>query len=447
MTEPRSSTESREVVDGGSDRRSGSHQNRFHRLATSLVNMTVLASLFVVVLAAALPLRGVAEPLIADHRAVNFCTNLTAADIARVTRLWISYAGESHSLGVRTGCLLLTNVDSRFQVAVQDAGTPEAATTNHLRVSRATWGDVRHTTGWQYGYGEEDWYTSASAIAQTKLGLYYCAANGPHLDVLAFGWCWDMKWHNGVGGGTNVTYGTRWAGSSADGPDGDLRWGLTSADDSLTGNRICMDTYLDATEQYRIHSRTSGCATAVIFTTGPVDGLSGDEESYQLQVKNQSIRDYASNTADGILFDYADILCWDNAGVQNTRTWMNYNSMQKTFPAIAADNMLDMNGGYVEDGDHIGQRGALRLAKALWWMLAAITEPPPTLDITQSGNSFVIRFIGVPGKAYPIQYSDDLDDAGWIPLGAVSASESGVCQFAITPPPGVMRRFYRAVYH
>jgi len=34
--------------------------------------------------------------------------------------------------------------------------------------------------------------------------------------------------------------------------------------------------------------------------------------------------------------------------------------------------MLDLDGTYQEDGDHIGQRGAVRLAKALWWLLARI---------------------------------------------------------------------------
>ena len=32
--------------------------------------------------------------------------------------------------------------------------------------------------------------------------------------------------------------------------------------------------------------------------------------------------------------------------------------------------MLDLAGGYTEDGDHIGPARTLRLAKALWWMLA-----------------------------------------------------------------------------
>ena len=100
--------------------------------------------------AAAWPLRGLAGPLVVNHTAVNLCTNLTAADIARVQRLWLSYAGESHSSGVRIGCQLLANAEARFGVAVQENGTPAGAATNHLRLSRATWGDLNHATGWQY---------------------------------------------------------------------------------------------------------------------------------------------------------------------------------------------------------------------------------------------------------------------------------------------------------
>jgi hypothetical protein len=401
---------------------------------------------FVVLLVAWSP-RAIAAPLIVDHTAVNLCTNLSAADIARVKQLWVSYAGESHSAGVRIGCQLLTNADSRLSVAIRESGTPDGATTNHLRLSRATRGDLTHTNSWVYSYGEEDWYTSAEAVAQTKKGLTFCATNGPQLDVIGFGWCWDMSWHNDVGGGTNTTYGTRWAGSSVGGPDGDLRWGLTTADDPLTSNRVCLDTYLDATEQYRSHCATNGCPTVVIFTTGPVDSVSGNERSYQLQVKNQYIRDYVATTADGILFDYADILCWDNAGVQTTKTWVNHHGVLQTFPAIATDNMLDLDGTYVEDGDHIGQRGALRLAKALWWMLAAMTEPPPPVAVSRVDDAFVLRFQGVSGKPYPLEYCDDLVSTNWQVLGTFSAGEDGVCQLTNTPPPGVTRRFYRVVCH
>jgi hypothetical protein len=39
--------------------------------------------------------------------------------------------------------------------------------------------------------------------------------------------------------------------------------------------------------------------------------------------------------------------------------------------------MKDLDGTYAEDGDHIGERGALRLAKAMWWMLARIAGWEP----------------------------------------------------------------------
>ena len=35
--------------------------------------------------------------------------------------------------------------------------------------------------------------------------------------------------------------------------------------------------------------------------------------------------------------------------------------------------MEDLDGTYSEDGDHIGEAGALRLGKALWWMLARMS--------------------------------------------------------------------------
>lgn len=388
------------------------------------------------------PPAAAAAPLVIDHTSVNLYTNLSAADIARVKTMWVSLAGESHSKGYRIGCQLLADLDSRFQVATQDGGTPEASTTNHLRISPTTWGDASHASGWTWGYGEADWYASTNAIRATKAGLSYCATNGPRLDVLAFGWCWDMSWHNGVGGGTNTIYGTRWAGSSEGGPDGDLRWGLTAADYPLTGNRVCMDTYIEATEQYRDYCRTNSYATKVLFTTGPVDQLSDDERSYQVFVKHQYLRAYVSNTMSGILFDYADILCWDDGGAQNTATWRDFNGVLQTFPIMAADNRLDLDGTYAEDGDHIGQRGALRLAKALWWMLAVLTEPPPPLHVSHDGGALVIQFSGIPQNEYEIRWADDLGATNWSVLGTYTSDALGECQFTDTPPSGATRRFY-----
>lgn len=205
-----------------------------------------------------------------------------------VRRMWADIPGESHSSGYRIGCQLLEDEDSRYAVNVTEWGTPEGYTDQHLRLSRATWGDRDHPTGWIYGYGEEDWYTSVQAIEQTKAHLTYCHSQGLAIAAMGFGWCWDTTWHNSPGGGIDPVYQVRWAGSSVGGPEGDLRWGLDGADYALTGNSVCMDT-----------------------------------------------------------------------------------------PFIHADNMLDLDGSYQEDGDHIGERGALRLAKALWWMLARIAGWQP----------------------------------------------------------------------
>ena len=42
--------------------------------------------------------------------------------------------------------------------------------------------------------------------------------------------------------------------------------------------------------------------------------------------------------------------------------------------------MLNLDGSTTEDGDHIGEKGAIRLAKALWWMLARIAGWDPTIS-------------------------------------------------------------------
>jgi hypothetical protein len=242
-----------------------------------------------------------------------------------------------------------------------------------MRLTNATWGDVDHATGWIHGYGEEDWYTSDTAVARTKNHLTYCNTNDYEIAAMGFGWCWDMTWHNPPGGGIDPVYQVRWAGSSVGGPDGDLRWGLDSGDSVLTGNRVCMQTYIDATAGYVAHCMNSGYPTRVFFTTGPVDGGGNTgENGYQRSLKHDRLHAYIAQADSGLLFDYADILCWSNSGELNTETWTDYGGVLQTYPYIHDDNMLDLDGTYTEDGDHIGERGALRLAKALWWMLARI---------------------------------------------------------------------------
>lgn len=307
---------------------------------------------------------GGATQIIADHSIIDRYDDIPDAYIALVKQMWLDMPGESHSSGVRIGLALLAAQDSRYAVAIQDSGTPEAATSEHLRVSRASWGDVGHDVGWLYGYGEEDWYTSATAVSRTRAHLAYCNANGFAIAAFGFGWCWDMTWTNAPGGTVDPAYGVRWAGSSDGGPQGDVRWGLDAEDESLTGNSVCMDSFLSATQGYADYCATQGYPTKVFFTTGPVDGYTG-ENAAQREIKHEYIRSYALADETRILFDYADILAWDDAGLENL---IAYGSL--SYQMIADDNMLDMDGSYSEDGDHIGERGALRLAKAMWWMLA-----------------------------------------------------------------------------
>lgn len=260
----------------------------------------------------------IGDYLIVDHTAVDKYDLIPQHYIDIVKGMWVSIAGESHSSGYRIGMQMLEDLDARFQVSIVDSGTPEPETGANLRFSRGTWGGY----GWGYGYGEANFYTSTSAIEGTIRHLAYTATNGPTQDVFGFGWCWDMTWQNGPGGLTNTTYQVRWAGSSEGGPEGSMRWGLTAADQALTGNSVCMQTYLDAVDTYRDFCRTNSYPTTVIFTTGPVDGGGNTGESgYQRYIKHQFIRSHVTGSKGSrILFDYADILNWNDAGEQNLTT-------------------------------------------------------------------------------------------------------------------------------
>ncbi len=308
-------------------------------------------------------------PLIVNHTSVAKYNQIPRYWIDQVKKMWVTVPGESHSSGFRKGLALLESADTAFQVNILESGTPEGPTDAYLRFSAATRGSVSGTTSWVYSYGEEDWFTSRTAIENTKSGIAYCNTNGPVLSAMGFGWCWDMTWHNSVGGGEDPVYRVHWAGSSVGGADGDLRWGLNGEDSALTGNRVCMYTYLRATQEYMDYCSAQGYPTKVFFTTGPIDGSSG-ELAYQRFLKHEYIRSYVAASGNGFLFDYADILSWSDGGIENTQTWTDFGGGSRTFQYIHPDNMLDLDGSYAEDGDHIGQRGALRLGKAMWYMLA-----------------------------------------------------------------------------
>jgi len=318
--------------------------------------------------APASPTIGQAVPaIIIDHTSVAKYADIPQRYIDIVKTKRLTNIGESHSHAIPVGLSLLAAQDTRFPASViLDAGVPEAATTEHLRADRLGWGDVDHPTGFRYSHGEEDFFTSAAAIAQIKAFLTYCGVTGPALDYLMFGWCWDMTWVNRLADVPyDPVYGCRWCGSTVGGPQGNLRWGLDAEDQALTGNSVCLDSYLAAIEEYIAHCAADGIGTKVCYTTGPVDGYLG-EEAYQRHLKQERIRTRVS-TVGGLLYDFADILAWDDAGTENIQVWNGH-----SYQMIAADNLLQFDGSDGSEATtyHFGERGALRLAKAVWVALA-----------------------------------------------------------------------------
>ncbi len=299
--------------------------------------------------------------IIADHTVVDKYDDIPPEYIERVKEMWIVVAGESHSAAYRTGTLLLEAANPTYSVNVKESGTPDPYTNQNLRISRATWGDYEKETGWIYSYGEEDWFTNPTAVSRTKAGISYCNNNNLVISAIGFGWCWDMV-NGGPTANIDPVYGCRWYGVSLNGPNGDLPWGLDSPDNTMTGNTINMDTYLTVTQQYIDFCNSSGYPTKVFFTTGPVDSYYNvGEAGYQGHIKHEYIRNYVKANPSRILFDYADILCYNDDGTLNTSTWNGH-----TFPIIASSNLTPTTTG------HISNSGAIRLAKALWWMLARI---------------------------------------------------------------------------
>jgi hypothetical protein len=325
------------------------------------------------------------EVIIADHTVVDLYNQIPQYYIDLIKTESLNIWGESHGTGYLHGLTLLSELDPRF-LASTLRGTPEASRTDALRANETYASDQQWYTWYAYD-NKQDPIGSYQSV-KNYLDKYDKPDNNPDynpITAIGFGWCYYMShWYNNWGqpAGGNATlygppyYGVRWSGASTNGPDGDMRWGLSDNDTTLTGNRVNMGTYLAATEDYLNHVQNKGYDTKVFFTTGPVDNGGGQnsEEMYQVQIKQDYIRNYVKNNG-GFLFDYADILAYDNDGVENTGTWTDNNSIQHPYQLISPDNTYDYDANWnkipqTDDGDHIGQVGALRLGKALWWLLA-----------------------------------------------------------------------------
>jgi hypothetical protein len=303
--------------------------------------------------------------IIADHTIVDRFDDIPQQYIDLVKRMWVTIPGESHYEAYRVGCRLLEELFPEYQVNITRSGNPEGYTDQYLRISSATWGDLNNTSGWIYEYGEEDWWTSTAAIARTKAGLSYCNETGLPVSAIGFAWCSDMAYGDISSSVVDAVYGCHWWGASKGSPSGNRCWGLDNEDNTITGNNVNLDTYLDATQQYVNYCIENSIPTKVFFTTGTVDNTHSSytvERGYQAYLKMEHIRNYVKADATRILFDYADILTHDDNGSLTTSTWNG-----KLFPSITATNLGDSSIG------HIGSDGAIRLAKAMWWMLARIS--------------------------------------------------------------------------
>jgi len=284
--------------------------------------LIVAVILFFSGIASTLKAQSMGDQIIADHTVVEWFDQIPQEYMNVVKEMWLVVAGESHAEAYRSGLEALEGLNPAFAVNITESGTPEAYTNAHLRSSTGTWGDLEHASGWIYDYGREDWFTSRQAIDRTKAGITYCNTNNLAIAAMGYGWCYDPTIYDPT-------------------------------------------QYLNATAEYIEHCAANNYPTQVFYSTGPVDGDSytnrgaGGAYGYNIFQRNQRIRAHVTATPSAILFDYADILTHDANGEQSTLSWNG-----RAYEVITPTNLGNGRTG------HIGPEGALRLAKAMWWMLA-----------------------------------------------------------------------------
>jgi hypothetical protein len=349
--------------------------------------------------------------IIANHDVVDKYDDIPQIYIDAVKKMYLNVPGESHSAAYRKGLELLMSQNSTYQV-INTVDDPPAASDNQaLRVNRWVYNNGRYNNGLLTG--EQEWYTwhawnnpadtnyPAANATLIKNHITYCHDHGIEISAIGFGWCWDMTSSNvpedAPSSSDNINGVLfRWAGASVGGPGPDgngntwnRKWGLDDADYALTLNHVNMDDYIQATEEYISYANLNSPNTRVFFTTGPVDAdliatskcPENSESGYQREVKQQYIRDHFDDVyPNAALFDYADILTYsDDDTDQYTNTWNG-----TTYPQIHPDNMGGTGTG------HIGAVGALRLGKALWWLLARMAgwdgNPESHISVTITDN-------------------------------------------------------------
>lgn len=269
------------------------------------------------------PVAAETNQIIANHTIVDDYAIIPQTYIDSVKKMWVVFAGRSHAWGPRAGLGYLEAIESKFQVETINDGTPATYTDQYLRFNGATWGDFDTPTGWIHEYYFWDWYTTPAGIAQTKAGLTYCNTNRPDLSVFGYSFCYDEVY--------------------------DM--------EDVTTN---VNAYLAAMTGYFAYLADS-IPTRIYYSTAAVDGNNASgSQGYYSYLRNELIRDHVNSDTTLILFDYADILCHEDDGTMNTAEWDGH-----TYPTMADVGAAGASG-------HITVPGSIKLAKAMWWMLARI---------------------------------------------------------------------------
>ncbi len=344
--------------------------------------------------------------IIADHRVVDQYDDIPQRWIDSVKTKWAVVVGASHAEAYLNGCDSLEELDANYAWSKGSAG-PLPNTNQYLRLDKWIWGDYQDPTGgWQDWSYNNSWWTSSSGVELMKENFHYCIDNGFDLFAIWFGWSYDAVWL-APSGSYDPVYHTRWGGgaprwATTAHPGGWDQWGLDSGDEALTGNSLSMQDYIDTMEMYIQYVSDNDLDIKIVYSTGAVDNDQGDgtscygESGYQQYLKWEYIRNYVNTQGNDTYFiDYADILTYNDAGEQATTTWTDNSGTLQTFPVIHPENNLGTQSA------HIGNVGALKLAKATWWLLArmagwqGIDNPVKTSKGAEIPDSMIdIRFDG-----------------------------------------------------
>jgi len=137
---------------------------------------------------------------------------------------------------------------------------------------------------------------------------------------------------------------------------------------------------------------------------------------------------------DAISFMSVAALSTNGAAITRTADWIDYTPAAR----LTIEDTFEYT---IVDSRGATSRGTVRV------MVRNDELPSLNLVITDRGDgSYLIRFDGIPGKTYRVQYNENLEIPSWQELSSGTANEFGVFQIIDVPPGGSPQRYYRSVF-